>query len=177
MKITIRQETPEDQAAIAEIIEAAFKDQEFSDHKEQFLVDRLRNSDTFVPELALVAEAKHEIIGHILLTKIRIQNGENSFDSLALAPVSVKPEFQGRGIGGQLIRESHNVARELGYRSVVLLGHPTYYPKFGYEPAANYGIELPFEVPAENCMVTALVENGLAGVSGKVAYPKPFFEA
>ena len=116
-----------------------------SDHKEQFLVQRLRKSDAFIPELSLIAENENKIVGHILLTKLKIKNGQKKFDSLALAPVSVLPEYQGNGIGGMLIKEAHKKAKELGYQSVILLGHEKYYPKFGYKQADKFGIELPFE--------------------------------
>ena len=168
----IRQETHKDFKAVFNLIEEAFKTEKYSDHKEQFLVERLRKSAAFIPELSLVAEIDGKIVGHILITKLKI----NEFDSLALAPVSVLPEFQGKGIGGKLIIESHKKAKELGYQSIVLLGHETYYPRFGYERADKYGIELPFEVPKENCMVIELTKNGLKGVSGMVVYPNEFGE-
>ncbi|MEZ4939313.1 MAG: N-acetyltransferase [Saprospiraceae bacterium] len=175
MKITIRVENPEDHAAVFQVVEEAFKTMEFSDHDEQFLVERLRKSPAFVPELSLVAEYDHEVIGHILLTRITIKNGDQVFESLALAPVSVKPAFQRKGVGGKLILEAHKRAKALGFQSIILLGHADYYPRFGYEPTSKYGIKLPFEVPEEHCMVLALTENGLDGVHGMVEYPEAFF--
>lgn len=176
MKITLRKEEPKDFKTVFELIEKAFESEQMSDHREQFLVERLRKSDAFIPELSIVAEIDGKIVGHILTTKLKIKNKTNEFDSLALAPVSVIPEFQGKGIGGKLIIESHNKARSLGYQSIVLLGHEKYYPRFGYKQADQYGIDLPFEVPKENCMVIELVENGLNGVTGIVEYPKEFNE-
>ena len=174
--MTIRQETPKDYKDVFYLIEKAFRTEQYSDHKEQFLVERLRKSDAFIPELSLVAEVDGKIVGHILLTKLKIKNAADSFDSLALAPVTVLPEFQGIGIGGKLIAESHKRAKGLGHQSIVLLGHESYYPKFGYQRADKFEIELPFKVPKENCMVIELVENGLNGVSGMVEYPKEFNE-
>ncbi|CAM1344173.1 GNAT family N-acetyltransferase [Tenacibaculum amylolyticum] len=174
--MTIREENKNDHKEVFNVIEKAFKNEEFTDHKEQFLVERLRKSDAFIPELSLVAEIDGEIVGHILVTKLRIKNKANEFDSLALAPVSVIPKFQGKGIGGKLILESHKIAKEIGYKSIILLGHEKYYPKFGYKQADKFGIELPFDVPKENCMTIELIENGLNGVSGMVEYPKEFNE-
>ena len=174
--MTIRQETEKDHSAVFNLIESAFREAEFADNTEQFLVERLRKSDAFIPELSMVAEIDGKIVGHILLTKLKIKNKSNEFDSLALAPVSVLPEFQGKGIGGKLIVEAHKKAKELGHKSIVLLGHENYYPRFGYEQADKYGIELPFEVPKENCMVIELIENALKGVNGIVEYPKEFNE-
>jgi predicted N-acetyltransferase YhbS len=115
-------------------------------------------------------------VGYILLTKIKIINQQTTSDSLALAPVAVMPEYQGKGIGGMLIRQAHQTAKEPGHRSIVLLGHEDYYPRFGYKQAHLFGMQLPFDVPKQNCMVIELVENGLAGVTGMVEYPKEFFE-
>lgn len=176
MKITIRKEESREFKAVFELIEKAFETESMSDHKEQFLVERLRNSNAFIPELSLVAEIKNKIVGHILLTKLKIKSEQDKFDSLALAPVTVLPEFQGKGIGGKLILESHKIAKELGFKSIILLGHENYYPKFGYMQADKFGIELPFEAPKENCMAIELVENGLNGVNGIVEYPKEFYE-
>ena len=177
MQVTIRQEKPEDFKAVFNLIEKAFEPLQLSDHKEQFLVERLRKSSAFVPELSMVAEMEGEIVGHILLTKLKIKNEQNEFYSLALAPVSVLPAYQGKGIGGMLIEQAHKKARELGYKSVVLIGHEKYYPKFGFQQADRFGIEFPFEVPKENCMVVELVEGGLNGVTGMVEYPKEFNES
>ena len=176
MEITIRQETKHDFDAVFKLIETAFKDELMSDHKEQFLVERLRNSKAFIPELSIVAEVKGKVVGHILLTRLKIVSEQNEFDSLALAPVSVLPEFQGKGIGGMLIKQAHKKAIELGHKSVVLLGHEKYYPKFGYQPTEKFGISLPFDVPKENCMAIELVKNGLNEVSGVVKYPTEFYE-
>jgi len=160
MKINFRTEHEADHENVFALVEAAFKNEAFSDHTEQFLVDRLRKSEAFIPELSIVAELDGEIVGHILLTKVNISNPIESFPSLALAPVSVHPDFQGKGIGSKLIWKSHEVAKELGYKSITVLGHEEYYPKFGYQRADKYGLIFPFDAPPENCMVVELVENG-----------------
>jgi len=109
----------------------------------------------------LVAEIDNEIVGHILLTKIKIRNDQNQYNSLALAPVSVLPKHQKKRIGGKLIIESHTIALKLGYNSIILLGHQVYYPKFGYKQAQKFGIKLPFKVLKENCMAIELTKNSL----------------
>lgn len=176
MEVNLRPEKVADYEAVFKLIEEAFKTEQFSDGKEQFLVNRLRKSRVFIPELSIVAEFRGEIVGHILLSRIKIRNEKKTFDSLALAPVSVKPKFQNKGIGGQLIEESHSIAKTLGYQSIVLLGHKNYYPRFGYELCSKYGIKIPFEAPDENCMAIELVENGLNGINGIVQYANAFFE-
>lgn len=173
--ITIRQEEEKDHLKVFQLTEEAFRNMEHSDHQEHFLVEQLRNSEAFIPELSLVAETENgEIAGHILFTKLKIQNGDETFESLALAPVSVHPDFQNRGIGGQLILRGHSIAKESGYTSVILIGHESYYPKFGYEKTTNFGISFPFEIPEINGMAVELVKDGLKNVKGIVKYPKEF---
>lgn len=176
MKIKIRQELKKDHKAVFVIIEQAFKNEKLSDHQEPFLVERLRGSKAFIPELSRVSEVDNKLVGHILLTKIKIINKTQLFDSLALAPISVLPNYQSQGIGSRLIVSAHNIAKGLGYKSIVLLGHENYYPRFGYKKASYYGIKLPFEAPDENCMVIELVKNGLENVSGLVDYPNEFYQ-
>lgn len=161
MDFNIRQEQIKDYEAVHKVVELAFRDMEDSDHSEPFLVDQLRQTDAFIPELSLVAEVDEEIIGHILMTKVEIVSENKSVTSLGLAPVSVLPEYQNRGIGSALIREAHKRATELGYGSVVLLGHKDYYPRFGYKQAIDFGIEFPFMFPTNiawqsNCIRKAL---------------------
>lgn len=165
-----------DYPAVFTLIKSAFEDELYSDHREQFLVERLRNSEAFVPGLSLVAEMDGQIVGYILLTKIRIVNSNVQRTSLALAPIAVLKKYQGKGIGGELIHEAHRRAKQLGFDSVILLGHQNYYPKFGYKMIKNFGIELPFDAPDKNCMATELVENALKDVTGLVEYPKEFYE-
>lgn len=170
----IRQEEEKDHQKVFQVIEEAFRDLEYSDHQEHFLVERLRKSEAFIPELSLVAEVNNEIAGHILFTKIIIENTLQSFESLALAPVSVQPSFQHQGIGGMLIEEGHRIAKELGYTSAILIGHENYYPKFGYKKTTNFGISFPFDIPEENGMAIELVKDGLQHINGIVRYPKEF---
>ncbi len=174
MELIIRQEKASDYQRINNVIVEAFKDAEHTDHKEQELVGRLRESSSFIPELSLVTQLDGDIVGHILLTKIKINNKSESFVSLALAPVSVLPAYQNKGIGGALILKAHDIARSMGYNSVVLLGHKDYYPRFGYKRCDNFGISLPFDVPAEFCMAIELKDGGLSGVSGVVEYDLAF---
>ena len=174
-KLVIRQEKSKDYKSVAILIEEAFRKEELSDGSEPFLVERLRKSKAFIPELSLVAELNNEVVGHVLLTLILIKGKNKSTESLALAPVSVKPDYQSQGIGGSLIERAHEISIEMKYKSIVLLGHENYYPRFGYERASKYGITIPFDAPDENCMVIELEDGGLSGVSGMVEYAPEFF--
>ncbi|CAI8884969.1 putative acetyltransferase [Brevibacillus sp. IT-7CA2] len=178
MTITIRIEQPDDYAITEQVVKRAFANAEFSDHKEHELVCRIRKSDAFIPELSHVAihDENQELVGHILFSKIHICNDNQSIESLALAPVSVLPDYQSKGIGKKLILEALQKAKELGYQSVVVLGHPEYYPKFGFQKASHWGIKAPFDVPDEVFMAMELQENALVHVFGVVEYSRAFLE-
>ena len=174
MKVNIRQETPGDHETVNQVIEAAFAKAEHADGNEHHLVARLRGSSAFVPELSLVAEVDGNIVGHILFTKIVIKAEEHQHEALALAPVSVHPDCQRHGFGAKLIEAGHKIATELGFGAVILLGHPAYYPKFGYRPASGFGIKAPFDVPDEAFMAIALRPGALDEIEGTVVYPEEF---
>ncbi|MBE7150579.1 N-acetyltransferase [Bacillus mycoides] len=173
--VTIRQEQKNDYRKTEEVVKEAFLNEEFSDKKEHELVKRIRECDAFIPELSIVAVDK-ETVGHIMLSKITIEQDGTTVDSVALAPVSVARGHQKKGIGGKLITAALEKAKELGYGSVVVLGHPEYYPKFGFKKASDWNIKAPFEVPDEVFMVMELRENALQGVEGIVQYSSAFAE-
>lgn len=151
MDIFIRQERPEEYSSTEEMTKQTFSHEEYSDKKEHLLVNKIRKSDAFIPELSLVAiNQSHEVVGHILLSKITIIDHDKVADSLALAPVSVATSFQKKGIGSQLIRAALQKAKELGFQSVIVLGHKDYYPKFGFKQAVLWNIKPPFEVPDQD---------------------------
>ncbi|UTR05976.1 N-acetyltransferase [Alkalihalobacillus sp. LMS6] len=177
MTITIRQEIKSDYPITETVIEEAFKNEEQSNHQEHLLVGKIRKSDAFIPQLSLVAvHEDEEIVGHILLSHITIVNGESAVDSLALAPVSVTPSYQNKGIGSQLIHTALQQAKDLGYESVIVLGHDAYYPKFGFKRASTFNIKAPFDVPDEAFMALELTPHALDQVTGVVQYSKPFTE-
>ena len=167
--IEIRQENKKDYEEVYKLVKTAFEIAEHSDGNEQDLVVNLRNSDSFIPELSLVAVKDNKIVGYILFTKIKIENHEE----IALAPLAVLPEYQKQGIGSKLIEEGHKIAKKLGYHYSIVLGSENYYPKFGYIPAIQYGIQAPFEVQNENFMAVKLNETNTE-IKGVVQYAKEF---
>lgn len=176
VQVIIRPETEADYPSVFDLTEQAFRTLEISDHREQYLIERLRLSSSFVPELSLVACTDDDlIVGHILLTKIQIEDGSVNHEALILAPVSVLPAFQNQGIGSRLICAAHDAARELGFGAVVLVGHEHYYPRFGYRLCRLYGIRMPFDVPEVNCLVAELIPGRLQPISGLVKFDPAFF--
>ena len=172
----IRQEKGADHTKVFDLIKNAFQTEEQSGHREQFLVKRLRHSNSFIPELSLVAEIDKKIVSFILLTKIKIVNNhKEEFPSLALAHLAVLRSHQKKGIGEHLIRSAHKKATELEFGSVILLGHENYYPRFGYQMTSKYSIILPFDVPDENCMLIELAEGALKNINEIVEYPQEFY--
>ncbi|MDO5405974.1 MAG: N-acetyltransferase [Eubacteriales bacterium] len=165
----IRQEKTEDYDAVYHVIKDAFAAAEYTDGNEQNLVNELRKSNSFIPELSLVAVEDEKVVGHILFTKAYV----NGVEVLALAPLAVLPEYQNRGIGLALIKQGHRIAYRLGYEYSVVLGHSKYYPKAGYIPASQYGIRAPFEVEDENFMAVSLSGNQKK-LNGIIEYDKAF---
>ncbi|WP_025784350.1 GNAT family N-acetyltransferase [Sporosarcina sp. D27] len=179
MNFIIRQEQESDYESTEKVVETAFASAVQSDQNEHKLVSRIRQLGSFVPELSLVAvnEENNVIIGHILLSKVLIGNDDNQkTESLALAPVSVSPDFQNKGIGKSLIQKALEEAKKLKFQSVVVLGHPEYYPKFGFRKSSIWKIKAPFEVPEEALMAIELQEGSLNHSSGIIEYPSVFFE-
>lgn len=176
MEINIREENIKDNSYIYNLIKKAFEGAEHADGDEHNLVNRLRNSENYIKELSLVAVVNGDIVGHIMFTKLFIVNEDTKHESLALAPLSVLPNYQNKGIGSKLINEGLKRAKALGYNSVIVLGSEKYYPRFGFKEAIEFGIEAPFEVPSKNFMAIELVNNSLKDVNGKVVYAKEFFE-
>jgi putative acetyltransferase len=171
--VTIRPERAEDRDAIRAVNDAAF-----AQPAEGTLVDALRRGAAFIPALSLVAvdDRTGAIVGHILFTRLPIVDGAASYPALALAPMAVLPGRQREGIGSALVREGLAAARRLGHRVVVVLGHPEYYPRFGFLPARAYGIECPFDAPDEAFMALGLCEGALDETRGRPEYPREFLE-
>lgn len=167
----VRSEKPDDYQKIYDVNKAAF-----GGETEARLVNNLRKTKGFIPELSLVAEKDGEIVGHILFSIIHINTDTGNIPVLALAPMAVLPKFQKQGIGSLMIREGLKKCKKLGYGIVVLVGHPDYYPRFGFTPAKEKGLKLPFDAPDEAFMVYEIVPDSLAGIAGTIEYPPEFAE-
>lgn len=172
MSIIIRTENSNDYLQVHNVNFMAFGGRE----DEANLVERIRTTQNFVPQLSIVAEEHGEVVGHLLMSKAEIIEGEKRHEVIVLAPIAVRPDYQKQGVGKQLIHEGLKRCKELGYYIVLLIGHPSYYPKFGFKPARQYGLELnQFEVPNEVFMVCELRKDELKNIKGELKYPSAFF--
>jgi predicted N-acetyltransferase YhbS len=174
MDIIIRKETVADYPEIKRIVKAAFE-KEFGQDNETVLIEKLRRNPDFIPELSLVAVSGDRIVGYILFFPIKIKINDTLSDSLSLAPMAVDPSLQRKGIGKRLVEEGLSTARDLGHKSVIVLGHAEYYPRFGFRPASKWNIKPSFEgVPDNAFLAIELVDGALNDVRGIVQYPEEF---
>jgi putative acetyltransferase len=169
MKISIRPERPEDHPAVRDVNLAAFETAEEAD-----VVDAMRETPEYIPNLSLVAETDQGIVGHIMISEVTIEQENGELTALSLGPIAVLPEHQNKGIGSQLIEAGHQRAKEMGYPFITLIGHPWYYPRFGYVQARQHGLETIWQVRDVVFMVYELQPGALDNAAGKIRYPEPF---
>ena len=162
----IRAEEPKDWAAVHAVNVAAFETPAEAD-----LVDALREQAQ--PLVSLVAEDNGAIVGHIMFSPVSLP-GHPSLRIMGLAPMAVSPERQRQGIGSALCAGGLEQCKQLGFGAVVVLGHPAFYPRFGFLSSARFGIGCEYEVPEEVFMAMELQAGCLRGASGKVHYHAAF---
>ena len=164
MLIEIREERSDDVAAVREVNRRAFgQDQESN------IVDALRTNGGAL--LSLVATVNGQVAGHIMYSPLTV--AENVL-GVALGPMAVVPEYQRQGIGTQLIEAGNRKIKDAGYPFIIVVGHPAYYPRFGFRPASEYGIKCEWDVPDEVFMLLVLNEAKMQGASGVAKYRHEF---
>jgi putative acetyltransferase len=163
--LIIRNEAPRDVPAIRSINENAFGRPDEAD-----LVENLRSEGAVLG--SVVAESQGRVVGHILFSRMWIDTIADAVPAVALAPMAVLTEFQRQGIGQRLVRQGLDLMRGRGEQIVIVLGHPDYYPRFGFSVEQARCLESPF--PSEAFMALELVPGALAGIHGKVRYPNAF---
>ena len=164
--VTIRFEREGDASAIYVVNRSAFETQAEAD-----LVDRLRRDEASV--VSLVADDEGTIVGHILFSPVTL-TGHSASSILGLAPMAVRPERQRQGIGSELVRAGLEACRKTNAEAVVVVGHPGFYPRFGFVPASRLGLSCEYDVADEIFMALELVRGALAGKSGLVRYHPAF---
>jgi putative acetyltransferase len=167
--ISIRQEKPEDIPLIYSVHEQTFKRD-----AEAKLADKLRQ--TCADHLSLVADDNGTIAGHIMFTPVLIKNGKE-IQGMGLAPMAVLPSRQRRGLGTLLVKTGLQILQDKGCPFVIVLGHPDYYPRFGFQPASRFNIKSQWEgVPDEAFMILVMDEKVMSNVSGTALFSDKFNE-
>ncbi len=167
--VLIRSEKPSDIPAIFEVNQSAF-----DRPGEAQVVDGLRERGEL--RVSLVAEVDGKVVGHIAFSPMRLETENKPEGAFGLAPMAVLPKYQGTGIGLKLIAAGLDACREAGAEIVIVLGHPEYYPRAGFERASLYGISSEFDVRDEVFMAQELTPGALERYSG-VAYYSPLFRS
>ena len=162
----VREEEKRDRDSVHALNVAAFETP-----AEANLVDALREQAR--PVLSLVAEEAAGIVGHIMFSPVSL-GGHADRRITGLAPMAVAPEHQRKGIGSALVRAGLERCRDLGFGAVVVLGHPSFYPRFGFQPAARFGVACEYDAPTEAFMLIELVPGYLRGVTGTVQFHPAF---
>jgi len=163
----IREEQPSDMEIIWKVNVEAFETE-----AEANLVNSLRDSGcTFI---SLVAETDNKVVGHILFTPVELSGNKNKLKIIGLAPMAVLSQYQNKGLGSKLVETGLERCKSLGYDAVVVLGHPTYYPKFGFVPSVKYGIKSEYDVPDEVFMILELTPGSLKHHEGVIRYHEAF---
>jgi len=169
--ISIRQEKREDIAAVREVNVRAF-----DQPAEANIVDLLRESCSNL--LSLVATRGELVVGHILFSPVSVEEGGRVVDGMGLAPMAVLPEYQRQGIGTALVKAGLAALQDEACSFVIVLGHPEYYPRFGFIPASKHDIKCQWEgVPDEAFMILVFDESVMRGVSGIARYKDEFDQA
>lgn len=161
----VRTSSPSDWGAISACHLAAF-----DAHEGPVIVDlvsALFKDETASPYLSLVAASGRQIAGHILFTAVRVRSPDHAPSASILAPLGVAPSFQGQGVGGLLIRSGLERLAESEVDLVFVLGHPHYYPRHGFQPAGDLGLDAPYTIPEENAEAW-MVQELRPGVLGRV---------
>jgi putative acetyltransferase len=166
-RLKIREQVAGDGPAVWQVNRRAFGRDD-----EARLVERLQSGGW--ARVSLVAESDGRVAGHVLFSELAIVAPSGTTRALALAPLAVLPEYQSRGVGSTLVRRGLEICRGQGHAIVIVVGHPGYYPRFGFSAELARSFESPYA--GESFMALELAAGALAGIAGRVEYPPPFGE-
>ena len=165
--VIVRPETSADYEQIRALVTVAMRSNEAE------LVELTRESENYIPDLALVAEQAERIVGYVLFSYVTLQ-GPAKRPVLALAPLCVRPDLQRRGVGSALVRAGLDRADARGLPLVTVLGHSDYYRRFGFEPARRHGFEPPSNDIPEGVFMVKLLSGYEERFKGQIVYPAAF---
>lgn len=175
MNLLIKQTSREDFSITENITREAFWNVYKPGCSEHLVLHNLRKSQSYIKELDLVAFYNNQIVGHIISTKAKVVDSLNKeYEVLCVGPLSVLPDFQKKGIGGKLMKESIKIAKRLGFRGMILFGNPDYYHRFGFKNAKEFGITTKDYQNFDPFMTLELFENSLIDVGGRFIEDESF---
>ena len=167
MNITLRSEQPTDYHETENITREAFWNYYEPGCNEHYLLHIMRNSPAFIPELDTVAVCDGKVVGNAVCAKSLIKTDDGrEYEMLGLGPISVFPEYQSKGIGGCLVAHTKQIARDMGFRAILLYGDPLYYARHGFVAAESFDIRTPDNMYAEALQLCGLYENAMSGITG-----------
>lgn len=175
--LRLRPEDPADEGPVARVLAAAFARPDVAAPPEVALVDELRHSAAWIPELAMIAEYGGEVVGYALLTRVRVCTERGSYPALVLGPVAVARHRQRIGHGTAVVQAVLDAATELGERLVVVLGDPAFYRRFGFDPADRLGLTSPWSglgEPWQARVLPSVTSDEALPAPGEVVFPPPW---
>lgn len=166
--LDIRQATIGDYRTVYKLVRQAFAQSQISDGQEQNWIIAQRSASCYVPQLELVAEQDGQTVGHVLLTERKVMTPDGQYTALYLAPLCVRPDCRGQGIGGALVKEAFVRAAKLGYQAAFLVGDPNYYGRFGFRPVTQFGIQNCSQIPDVYVQAVELTPGALGEMHGEL---------
>lgn len=170
-QVTIRKVLPEDWYETEEMTRRAFWNKHHLGCDEHYLVHKMSKDEAYLPELSRIAVVDGKIVGCILYSKAYVIDGDVRHELLTFGPLSIDPDYQGRNVGGLLLRRTMKLAADAGYRGIALYGEPDYYPRIGFKTCDHFGITTPDGKNFDAFMGIELIPGGMENIHGK------FYEA
>lgn len=174
-KIILRKERPSDIHESELVCQRAFYNEFMPGCVEHYLLHVLRNDVSFVPDLSRIAIVDGRLVGGIFYTTAAVENGSTQIPVLSFGPLFVDPSIQAQGVGARLIKATLSLARKTNYPAVIIFGHPSYYPRFGFQEASRYGIHPKDGKDNPALQVFELQKDALSQIQGSFV-EAPFFE-
>jgi len=165
-ELVLRLETEKDRLQVEELTREAFWNLHGPGCDEHLLIHHLRKSEYFVKDLDFVATLDHQIVGHIAYVEAKIKDVEKEYGILTFGPLSVLPAYHGKGVGTKLVEHTKSLARDMGYKAIVIYGDPDYYQRFGFKPSKIFNITNGDGKYPAALLVLELYPDALDGIKG-----------